>query len=59
MTVNLVVAMFLLSYTLTSVLYQAVTARTMGMLALVITAVCGLTGTLLLWRTAEEQVPSE
>ena len=59
MTVKLVVAIFLLSYTLTSVLYEAFNSRNMGMLALLITAVCGFTGTLLLWRTAEEQVPSE
>ena len=59
MTPKLVFAIFLLAFTMTGLLYDALSAGRLGLLPLLITVVTGLTGFVLLWRTAEEQVPTE
>jgi hypothetical protein len=58
MTAKLMTAIFLTSYALGSTVYEAF-ARNLGIAAIAITVLCGVSGMFLLWRTAEEQVASE
>ena len=58
MTAKLMLAIFLTSYALGSTVYEAF-SRNLGIAAIALTIVSALSGTFLLWRTAEEQLPSE
>jgi len=58
MTAKLMAAIFLTSYALGSTVYEAL-SRSLGVAAIAATIAAGVSGAYLLWRTAEEQVPSE
>lgn len=58
MTAKLMTAIFLNAYTLGSAVYEGFT-RNLGVAAIGLAVACGLSGTFLLWRSAEEQVPGE
>jgi hypothetical protein len=58
MTGKLMLAIFLTSYALGSSLYEAFT-RNLGLAAIACTVLSGFMGTMLLWKTAEEQVPED
>jgi hypothetical protein len=58
MTAKLMLAIFLTSYALGSTVYEAF-SRNLSIVAIAITIACAVSGTFLLWRTAEEQLPSE
>jgi hypothetical protein len=59
MTPKILFAIFLLAFTFSSLLYNVLGNHTFGILPLFITFATGATGFVLLWRTAEEQVPEE
>ena len=59
MTPKLIFAIFLLAFTFSSVLYDVLGNHGLGLLPLLITIATGVTGFVLAWRTAAEQVPED